>query len=70
MPVSWRDDPRFRCPNCNARIRLHAIKKDSELRRQTKLSMVATCGICDRAYTIEEWRRQHDRRDRLDDLAS
>lgn len=70
MPSSWRDDPRFRCPNCNAQISLRAIKEGSDLRRLTKSSMVATCRICGRAYTIEEWRQYADRDDRRNDLAS
>ncbi len=70
MSGSWRDDPRFRCPNCNAQIALRSIKEGSDLRRQTRSLLIATCRICNRAYTLEDWRRYPDHDDRRNDLAS
>lgn len=50
--ASWRDDKRFKCPDCGGPI---ALKFMATRLPGSADDIVAVCFACEYVYTIEEW---------------
>ena len=55
--TSWRDDHRFRCPDCKRLIYLTVAEPDEH--PGTTCTVKGICIDCQHIFTGEEWRSRH-----------
>jgi hypothetical protein len=51
--TSWRNDKRFRCPDCGKPIRIAVASAN---RLADSLDVIAYCSRCNRFFDEKEWR--------------